>query len=107
MLLLETGTAATLFTETDLFFAVAVLAMLSTRGEIDVGSRVRRVLLLPSGLLLGELDINLFVSLGGGLRLAVPISRREDAERDGDTGFKIQIGDFCWRERICFSYNPP
>uniref|UniRef100_A0A1Y1KVU9 Uncharacterized protein n=1 Tax=Photinus pyralis TaxID=7054 RepID=A0A1Y1KVU9_PHOPY len=112
LLLLETGTAVTLFTETDLFFAeavLAVLAMLSTRGEIDVGRVRRRVLILPSGwlLLLGELDVNLFVSLGGGLRLAVPISRGEDAEGDGDAGFKVQIGDFCWRERIGFSYNPP
>lgn len=111
LLLLETGTAVTLFAETDLFFAeavLAVLAVLSTRGEIDVG-RVRRVLILPSGwlLLLRELDVNLFVSLNGGLRLAVPISRGEDAERDGDAGFKVQIGDFCWRERIGFSYNPP
>lgn len=100
---LETGTAVTLFFTccADLFFAVAVL---STGGEINVGG-VRRVLTFPSGrLLAGELDINLFVGLGGGLRLAVPICRWEDAEGHGDSGFKVQIADFCWRERT-FSYN--
>lgn len=103
LLVLKAGTAVTLFftCKTDLFFAVAVL---STRGEINVGG-VRRVLTFPSGrLLAGELDINLFVGLGGCLRLAVPICRWEDAERHGDPGFKVQIADFCWRERI-FSYN--
>lgn len=104
LLLLGTGTAVMLFSDADLFLAVALLL---TRGEIDVGS-VRRVLLLPSGwlLLVGKLEINLLVGLCGGLRFAVPIRRREDAEGDRDAGFKVQIGDFCWRERI-FSYNLP
>lgn len=102
LLVMEPGTAAMVFCDTDLFLAVAVLA---TRGQVNVSS-VRRVLILPSGWLLfvGELDVNLFVGLCGGLRLAVPISRREDAEGDGNASFKVQIGDFCWRERI-FSYN--
>lgn len=73
LLVLETGTAVTLFftRETDLFFTEVVL---STRREIDVGG-VRRVLTFPSGwLLVGEFDVNLFVGLlDGGLRFAVPI----------------------------------
>ncbi len=73
LLVLETGTAVTLFftCDADLFFAVAVL---TTVWEIDVGG-VRRVLTFPSGWLLGgKLDVDLLVSLlGGGLRFAVPI----------------------------------
>jgi hypothetical protein len=64
----------------------------------------------PSGWLLGgELDVNLLVGGGGGglrLRFAVPIGGWEDAEGHGDAGFKVQVGDFSWRERI-FSYNLP
>ncbi len=82
LLRLETGTAAKIFFtgKTDLFL-------------VDL---VRRVLAFPSGWLLGgEIDINLLVSLGGRLRLAVPVRRGKDAEGHGDTGFKVQIGDFC------------
>ena len=104
-----TGTAVTFFftREMDLLFAVSVL---STRGRVDFsGSCDRRVLTFPSGrLLLGEFDVKLFFdgSGGSGLRFAVPIGRWEDAEGDGDTGLKVQIDDFCCRERI-FSYNLP
>lgn len=73
MFLLETGTAMTLFCDTDLFLSVALL--LGTR-QIDVGSVRRRVLFLPSGWLLlvgGKLDINLLVGLRSSLCLAFPI----------------------------------
>jgi hypothetical protein len=107
--LLETGTAVTLFLtgDADLFFAVAAL---STRRIRCGGGGERRVLTFPSGWLLwGEVDIKLLVSLGVGcllVGLGVPVGRGEDAERDGDAGFKVQCDDFCWRERI-FSYNLP
>lgn len=82
LLRLETGTAAKIFFtgKTDFFL-------------VDL---VRRVLAFPSGwLLVGEIDVNLLVSLGGCLRLAVPIGGGKDAEGHGDTSFKVQIGDFC------------
>jgi hypothetical protein len=105
-----TGTAVAFFfaRDTDLFFAV----FLAGRTFSVDGERRRRVLTFPSGWLLGgEFDLKLFVSGGGGggglrLRFAVPICGREDAEGHGDAGFKVQVGDFCWRERI-FSYNLP
>ena len=104
MLFLETGTAVTIFftRETDLFFAVAVLA-----ARRDLSSE-RRVLTFPSGRLLGgKIDFELLVVLDlGGLGVFVPVCRGEDAEGDGDAGLKVQGGDFCWRERI-FSYNLP
>lgn len=96
VLFLETGTAVTFFLtrDTDLFFGVAVLA--------------RRVLTFPSGrLLLGEIDFELLLSLNLlSLGVVVPVGRGEDAEGDGDASLKVQVDDFCWRERI-FSYNLP
>jgi hypothetical protein len=109
LLVLETGTAATFFftCNKNLFLAVTVLC--TGRNLSSVGSE-RRVSLFPSGwLLLGKFDVNLLVSGGcggGGLCFAVPISGREDAEGNGDSGLKVQIDDFCCRERI-FSYNLP
>jgi hypothetical protein len=44
------------------------------------------------------------VGFDGGLRFAVLVCRRKDAEGDRDAGFKVQIDDFCRHERI-FSYN--
>lgn len=82
LLRLETGTAAKIFFtgKTDFFLVVLV----------------RRVLAFPSGWLLArKVDINLLMSLGGRLRLAVPVCRGKDAEGHGDAGFKVQIGDFC------------
>lgn len=83
LLRLETGTAAKIFFtgKTDFFLVVLV----------------RRVLAFPSGWLFArKVDVNLLVSLlGGRLRLAVPVRRGKDAEGHGDTGFKVQIGDFC------------
>lgn len=102
VLVLGTGTAVTFFFTlvTDLF-----VVSLSALGELS-GGRDRRVLTFPSGLLVGEFDVYLFVGLGGGLRFAVLVGRRKDAEGDRDACFKVQIDDFCWRERI-FSYNLP
>lgn len=87
----ETGTAAMFFftRKTDLLLVVLV----------------RRVLAFPSGcLLLRKVDVDLLVSLGGGLGLAVLIGRGEDAKGHRYAGFKVQVDDFCKRERI-FSYN--
>lgn len=106
VVLLETGTAVALLItrNTDLFLAVAV----SSARKISSG-RDRRVLTFPSGCLLGrKLDAKFFVGgsqlLAASLSVAVPVGRREDAERDGNTSFKVQIDDLCGRERI-FSYN--
>lgn len=99
---LDTGTVVMLlFTSyTDLFFAVTLL---SARRKVDRGLR-RRVLTFPSGFLLGELDLNLFVGLdSGGLSslsgLFVFVRRREDAEGNGYSGFKIQIADLYGAKR--------
>jgi len=50
-------------------------------------------LTFPSGEL-GELDLNLFVGVGLGGGLGLPVRRREDAERDRNTCFKVQVGGF-------------
>jgi hypothetical protein len=103
VLFLETGTAVTFFfaRDADLFFGVAMLAT----GR-DLSGERRRVLTFPSGrLLLGEVDFELLLSLDlGSLGVAVPVGGGEDAEGNGDAGLKVQVDDFCWRERI-FSYN--
>lgn len=111
LLLLEfldtgTGTAVTFFftRNTDLFFAVPFFAGRNLFG----GDGDRRVLTFPSGLWLLGFDLNLFVGFGDGLGVgfAFPICRWEDAEGDGDASLKVQVCDFCWRERT-FSYNLP
>lgn len=111
LLLLEfldtgTGTAVTFFftRNTDLFFAVPFFAGRNLFG----GDGDRRVLTFPSGLWLLGFDLNLFVGFGDGLGVgfAFPICRGEDAEGDGDASLKVQVCDFCWRERT-FSYNLP
>jgi hypothetical protein len=91
VLFLETGTAVTFFLtrDTDLFFGVAVLAW--------------RVLTFPSGrLLLGEIDFELLLGLDllSSLVLGFPVCRGKDAEGNGDASLKVQVDDFCWRERI-------
>jgi hypothetical protein len=112
LLLLDTGTAVTFFftRNSDLFFTV-VLLFAARRNDFSSGGRERRVLTFPSGLWLWGFDLNLFLNLGSGglslgLGLLVPICRWEDAEGDGDAGLKVQIDDFCRRERT-FSYNLP
>jgi len=85
---MDTGTAVFLFSsDADLFLGDARRA----RG----GGLVRRVLTFPSGFL-GQVDLELFVGLGGGGGLVVGllVGRGEDAERDRDSGFKIQGDDF-------------
>jgi hypothetical protein len=57
----------------------------------------RRVFTFPSGFA-GEIDLELLVRLGGGFGFRLLVGRREDAERDGDSGFKIQVDDFPERE---------
>lgn len=96
LLLLGTGTAVTLFLtcETDLFFV--------SRREV-CGDRRRRVLTFPSGFF-GEFEFDLFVGL---LCLGLDpfwvfVGGGENAERNGDAGFKVQIGDLS-RRRVLFS----
>lgn len=99
LFVLDTGTAVTFFFTRDMdLLAVA-------RRQLGGGSE-RRVLTLPSGLLLvGEVDVNLFVGRGDLGVLGFPVGGGEDAEGNGDAGLKVQDDDF-WRERI-FSYNLP
>ena len=90
----DTRTAVTfLFTsDADLFFPVRVVVV---GGLVD--NVRRRVLTFPSGpfVVLGELNTELLVSLGGNLGgLAVLlVGRREDAKGHGNSGFKIQVDD--------------
>lgn len=53
---------------------------------------------------LGDLDLNLFVNVRMSLRslFRFPVCTREDAERDRDTGLKIQFGGFLRRKRQSF-----
>ncbi|KAK3950358.1 hypothetical protein QBC32DRAFT_217585 [Pseudoneurospora amorphoporcata] len=50
---------------------------------------------------LGDLDLNLLVNFRMSLHalFRFPVRAREDAERDGDTGLKIQFGGFLRRKR--------
>ena len=84
---MDTGTAVLfLFTcDTDLFFPA--------RRKLS-RDRGGRVLTYPSGFLRGDLDLELLVSLSGGLDLSgLFVGRGEDAEGNGDAGFKVQVGD--------------
>lgn len=109
-LALVTGTVVTFFFTRDVYLFFAVLVLLFTRRNNFSCRSVRRVLTFPSGCRRLGLDLNLFVHLGGGCGLSlgfvVPICRWEDAEGDGDSSLKVQVGDFYGRERI-FSYNLP
>jgi hypothetical protein len=100
----DAGTAVTfLFTsDSDLSFTEA-----SARREIG-GCRERRVLTFPSGgcLLAWKFELNLFVGLGGCLGFGLPVCRGEDAERHGDAGFKVQVGDLGGRERADLLARP-
>ena len=69
---------------------ILTLRLLLLLRKLDVGG-VRRVLTFPSGLLFGKLDLKLFAGFGLGLGFAVLVGRGEDAKRDGDAGFKVQI----------------
>ena len=50
---------------------------------------------------LGDLDLNLLVNMRVSLAalFRFPVRSREDAERDGDTGLKIQFGGLLRRKR--------
>jgi hypothetical protein len=84
---MDTGTAVLfLFTcDADLFFPA--------RRKLS-RDRGGRVLTYPSGFLRGKLDLELLVGLSGGLDLSgLFVGRGEDAEGNGDAGFKVQVGD--------------
>lgn len=53
---------------------------------------------------LGDLDLNLLVNVRMSLNalFRFPVRSREDTERDGDTGLKIQFGGFLRRKRQSF-----
>jgi hypothetical protein len=60
-------------------------------------------LTFPSGrLLLGEIDFELLLGLDllSNLGVVFPVGRGKDAEGNGDASLKVQVDDFCWRERI-------
>lgn len=83
---MDTGTAVLfLFTcDANLFFLA--------RRKLG-GDRGRRVLTYPSGFLRRHVDFELLVSLSGGLdRSGLFVGRGEDAEGNGDAGFKVQVG---------------
>lgn len=115
VVLLATGTraaVAVLFTgDADLFLTVAVLlVVLLARGrEVGCGGIGRVVAPLPPGLVVGELELQLLVGFGGCDRilLVVTVGRREDAERDGDSCFKIQVDCLGWAHRVVFLSTVP
>jgi len=59
------------------------------------GSLERRELSFPSGFL-RKIEFELLVGLGslGGFGVGLLVGRGEDAERDRDSGFKIQVDGF-------------
>lgn len=105
------GTAVTiLFTsDADLLLAVALLVLLLAGRKVGGTGRVGRVLAaFPPGLVVGELELQLLVGLGGGggavalVLLVVTVGRREDAEGNGDSCFKIQVDCLGWALRVVF-----
>jgi hypothetical protein len=107
---MDTGTVVMFFftRNMDLFFDK--LLLLARRRDLFGGDGDRRYFTFPSGFGLLGFDLNLFVCLCFGNGLCVgfgfPICRWEDTEGNGDACLKVQICDFCWRERS-FSYNLP
>lgn len=103
-LLVELARTAVAFFNTDLLLAVA-LGLLRARRKV-AADRDRSVLSFRSGLgLLGLLDLELLVSLGG-LGLALLVGGGEDAEGDGDASLKVQIGDLSGAERTILLQRP-
>lgn len=107
LLTADTGTAATiLFTgDADLLLGVAMLLRLLLAVRKVGSGRVGRVLTaFPPALVVGELELQLLVGLGGGgdrvLPLLVSVGRGEDAEGDGDSCFKIQVDCLVWARRV-------
>lgn len=107
LLTTDTGTAATiLFTgDADLLLGVAMLLRLLLAVRKVGSGRVGRVLTaFPPALVVGELELQLLVGLGGGgdrvLPLLVSVGRGEDAEGDGDSCFKIQVDCLVWARRV-------
>lgn len=101
--------------DADLFFGDAgVFPRRKLFGNGSEGGGRRRVITFPSGLLrlLGKFDLKLLVGLGDCLGLglclclALLVGGGKDAEGDGDTGFKIQIGDLEGATRRIFSAFP-
>jgi hypothetical protein len=96
VLAVDTGTAVLLLVTcgTGVFLAVRLSLLLRGRRGRSV------VLVFAAGFLRGELDLKLRVGVGlsvGLLRLGLSrllfVRRGEDAEGDGEAGFKIQVGD--------------
>ena len=88
VLAVDTGTAVLLLVTWGTDFLTVRLSLLRGRRSV--------VVVFVAGLLRGELDLELRVGLGGGLRLGLSslfVRRGEDAEGDGEAGFKIQVGD--------------
>jgi len=98
-LLLDTGTAVIVF------FTGVVYLFLSNL------VKTRRVLTFPSGLRGGKLDLLVGGGCGGGsdvcLGIRLAVGRWEDAEGDGDTSFKVQVGDLWVSRRTKTFRNRP
>lgn len=95
VLAVDTGTAVLLLVTwgTGVVLAVRLSLLRGRRGRSVV-------LVFAAGFLRGELDLKLRVGVGlsvGLLRLGLSrllfVRRGEDAEGDGEAGFKIQVGD--------------
>jgi hypothetical protein len=84
LVVVVTGTVVMLLLSGDTVFFLA-----ADRSVCGVGL-IRRVLILPSGLL-GQLELELLVCFGSGFRLCVLVGGRENADGHGDAGFKVQI----------------
>jgi hypothetical protein len=99
-LLLNTGTAVIVF-----FTGAVYLFLLSNL------VKTRRVLTFPSGLRGGKLDLLVGGGCGGGsdvcLGIRLAVGRWEDAEGDGDTSFKVQVGDLWVSRRTKTFRNRP
>lgn len=74
--------------DADLFFEATLFA----GRKMCLFLERRRGVTFPSGEL-GELDLDLFVNVGLSGGLGLPVRGREDAERDRNTSFKVQVAD--------------
>jgi hypothetical protein len=88
-------TAVTIFFTSDVDLLLCVALIL--RREVD---GVRRLMTFPSGALLfvRKLDLSFYVGFGGCFNGVAPVRRREDAEGDRDSGFKVQVDYLSVRE---------
>ena len=85
-LLVYAGTAAMLLVASH----ANLLLLVSLKLQVRLARR--RVVILPSGVVMRERELVLPVGVDCGLSLLVLVRRGEDAEGDRDAGLKVQIG---------------